>query len=104
MRLKDIIHVIPVIGLVLALSSSSMVGYAQEGEEVKALGKAIGAGLAVGLAGLGAGFAVGTAGAAGISGIVEKREVLGPILLIIILGEGIAIYGILIALLIILIL
>jgi V/A-type H+-transporting ATPase subunit K len=60
--------------------------------------------LAVGLAGLGAGYAVGTAGAAAASGIVEKREVTGLLLLIVILGEGIAIYGLLIALLVIILL
>jgi F0F1-type ATP synthase membrane subunit c/vacuolar-type H+-ATPase subunit K len=33
---------------------------------------------------------------------VERREALGPLLLIVVLGEGIAIYGLLIALLVIL--
>jgi V/A-type H+-transporting ATPase subunit K len=60
--------------------------------------------LAVGLAGLGAEYAVGTAGAAAASGIVEKREVTGLLLLIVILGEGIAIYSLLIALLVIILL
>jgi V/A-type H+-transporting ATPase subunit K len=52
---------------------------------------------------IGARVAVGMAGAAAISAITEKREVFGPALLVVVLGEGIAVYGLLIALLIILI-
>jgi V/A-type H+-transporting ATPase subunit K len=43
------------------------------------------------------------AGAAAISAITERREMFGVALLIVVLGEGIAIYGLLIALLLILI-
>ena len=64
------------------------------------LGKAIGAGLAVGLAGIGGGYAVGVAGAAAISAVAEKREVFGTAFLFVVLGEGIAIYGLLIAIII----
>ena len=60
----------------------------------------IGAGLAVGLAGLGGGYAVGVAGASAISAIAEKREMSGMALLIVALGEGIAIYGLLIGILV----
>jgi V/A-type H+-transporting ATPase subunit K len=102
LRYEGMVSAIPLLVLVLALSTSSVVGYAEEG--VSIIAKAVGAALAVGLAGLGAGFAVGTAGAAAASGIVERREVVGPLLLIVVLGEGIAIYGLLIALLVILLL
>jgi len=61
------------------------------------LGKAIGAGLAVGLAGIGGGYAVGVAGAAAISAVAEKRELFGTAFIFVVLGEGIAIYGLLIA-------
>lgn len=64
------------------------------------LGKAIGAGLAVGLAGIGGGYAVGVAGAAAISAVAEKRELFGTAFLFVVLGEGIAIYGLLIAIII----
>ena len=64
-------------------------------------GKPIGAGLAIGGAGAGAGVAVGVAGAAGISVLAEKREMFGTVLLILALGEGIAIYGLIIAILLI---
>lgn len=64
------------------------------------MGRFIGAGLALGLAGIGAGIAVGLAGAAAISAFTEKREVFGRSFLIVVLGEGIAIYGIAIAILV----
>jgi V/A-type H+-transporting ATPase subunit K len=64
------------------------------------LGRFIGAGLALGLSGFGAGIAVGLAGAAAISAFTEKREVFGRSFLIVVLGEGIAIYGIAIAILV----
>jgi len=70
-------------------TSSSTIGY-----------RYIGAGLAVGLAGLGGGYAVGVAGASAISAIAEKREMSGMALLIVALGEGIAIYGLLIGILV----
>ncbi len=62
--------------------------------------KMLGAGLAVGLAGIGGGTAVGIAGASAISAVAEKSEMSGYALLIVALGEGIAIYGFVISLLI----
>ena len=61
--------------------------------------KYIGAGLAVGLAGIGAGIGLGTAGAAAIGAISEKPEVFGKSLIFVVLVEAIAIYGLLISLL-----
>ena len=61
--------------------------------------KYIGAGLAVGLAGIGAGIGLGTAGAAAIGAISEKPEVFGRSLIFVVLVEAIAIYGLLISLL-----
>ena len=95
---KALLLVIALVPVILAASAE-----AQEGQELVLLGKAIGAGLAVGLAGIGAGYAVGVAGAAAASAITEKREVFGSVLLIVGLGEGIAIYGLLIAILVLLI-
>lgn len=96
-------QIIPLIVLIAILGSATLTALAEQ-EATGALGKAIGAALAVGLAGLGAGIAVGMAGAAAASAIVERREAAGLFLLIVVLGEGIAIYGLLIALLVILIL
>ena len=61
--------------------------------------KLLAAGLAVSLAGIGGGYAVGVAGASAISAIAEKPEMSGNALLIVALGEGIAIYGFVVALL-----
>ncbi|MFN3804093.1 MAG: ATP synthase subunit C [Pyrobaculum sp.] len=61
----------------------------------------IGAGLAVGLAGLGAGIGVGIAGAAAISAYIEKPEEKVWYLIFIALAEAIAIYGLFISLLLI---
>jgi V/A-type H+-transporting ATPase subunit K len=59
----------------------------------------IGAGLAVGLAAIGAGVGVGMAAAAGIGVLTEKREMFGTILIFVAIAEGIAVYGILFAVL-----
>jgi len=53
----------------------------------------LGAGIAFGLAALGAGVAVGYAGSAAIAAIAEKPSLFGRALVIVVLGEGIAIYG-----------
>jgi len=59
----------------------------------------IGAGLAIGLAAIGAGVAVGMAAAAGIGVLTERRDMFGTILIFVAIGEGIAVYGILFAVL-----
>jgi V/A-type H+-transporting ATPase subunit K len=58
---------------------------------------ALGAALATGLAAIGAGIAVGIAGAAAIGAMAEKPEILGRTLIIVGLAEGIAIYGLIIS-------
>ena len=64
-------------------------------------GKFIGAGLAVGLAGLGAGLGMGTTGAAGIGAVSEDRRNLTSSLIFIVFIETIALYGLLISILLI---
>lgn len=66
--------------------------------------KALGAALAVGLAGIGGGYAVAQAGAAGLSALTEKPELFSNVLLVVALGEGIAIYGLIVAILVIILL
>ncbi|GBF08343.1 V-type ATP synthase subunit L [Aeropyrum pernix] len=101
--MKTLVRTLMLLGLV-ALALSSYTAAAQEGEaSLEFAAKAIGAGLAVGLAGIGGGYAVGVAGAAAISSITEKPEMFGRSLLFVVLGEGIAIYGLLIALLLLLV-
>lgn len=89
-----------VLGALLALSA---IAYAQEaaapGTSVGDGLKGVGAGLAIGLSGVGAGVAVGRIGAVSVSVIAEKPEMFGRTLIYVALGEGIAIYGLLIAIL-----
>lgn len=59
------------------------------------------AALATGLSALGAGIAVGSVGSAAIGAIAEKPELLGRVLIMVGLAEGIAIYGLIISILII---
>ncbi len=70
-------------------------------EQYKTLGKAIGAALAMGLSGIGAGYALARAGSAASAATAERPEVSGKLLIYLVLGEGIAIYGLVVAVLII---
>jgi V/A-type H+-transporting ATPase subunit K len=58
------------------------------------------AALAAGLATLGAGYAVAVVGSAAVGAITEKPERLGRVLILVGLAEGIAIYGLIVAILI----
>lgn len=58
------------------------------------------AAVATGASSLGAGYAVGTVGAAAVGALTEKPELLGRMLILVGLAEGIAIYGLLISILI----
>ena len=61
----------------------------------------LGAGIAVAGSTLGAGFAVAYTGAAALAAISEKPEMLGRSLVIVGLAEGIAIYGLVVAVILI---
>ena len=58
------------------------------------------AALATGLSALGAGYAVASVGSAAIGAMAEKPELLGRVLIMVGLAEGIAIYGLIISILI----
>jgi len=58
---------------------------------------ALGAAVAIGLAGLGAGIGVGATGSASIGAIAEKPEMFGKTMIFVAFAEAIAIYGLLIA-------
>ena len=58
------------------------------------------AALATGLSALGAGIAVASVGAAAVGAIAEKPELLGRVLILVGLAEGIAIYGLIVSILI----
>jgi V/A-type H+-transporting ATPase subunit K len=59
----------------------------------------IGAALATGLSSLGAGFAVARVGTAAVGALAEKPELFGRLLIFIGPAEGIAIYGLIVAIL-----
>ncbi|MEM2708918.1 MAG: ATP synthase subunit C [Candidatus Methanomethylicia archaeon] len=59
--------------------------------------KYLGAALAIGLSGLGAGIGMGTAAAAFAGALVERPELFGRSLIFIVFIEAIAIYGLVIA-------
>ncbi|NIR32300.1 MAG: H+transporting two-sector ATPase C subunit [Gammaproteobacteria bacterium] len=58
------------------------------------------AAVAAGLSALAAGYAVGMVGSAAVGALAEKPELLGRVLILVGLAEGIAIYGLIIAILI----
>jgi V/A-type H+-transporting ATPase subunit K len=60
----------------------------------------IGASLSVGLACIGSAYAVAKIGSAGIGAVTEKPELMGKTLVFLGLAEGIAIYGLIIAIII----
>ena len=60
----------------------------------------IAAALATGLSSLAAGYAVSNVGSAAIGALTEKPEILGRVLIVIGLAEGIAIYGLIVSILI----
>jgi V/A-type H+-transporting ATPase subunit K len=60
----------------------------------------ISAALAVGLSSLAAAYAVARVGSAAVGAITEKPELMGRVLILVGLAEGIAIYGLIIAILI----
>lgn len=60
----------------------------------------IGAALSAGLAALGAAYAVAVVGSAAVGSMTEKPELMGRLLIFVGLAEGIAIYGLIVAVLI----
>ncbi|MEM0043865.1 MAG: V-type ATP synthase subunit K [Sulfolobales archaeon] len=97
--------IIVFIGIIISLLMSSGGGVAFQAAApsgIDKLGKFIGAGLAIGLAAIGAGLAIGIAGASGLSAMAEKPELFGRVFLIIVLAEGLGIYGLIVSILLIL--
>ena len=108
-RFRVLTLIAAVVALTLAMATASVLASAQEqggegGGVSDVYAKAIGSAIAVGLAGIGGGYAVGVAGAAAASAVAENREISGTALLYVALGEGIAIYGLIVALVIIFVL
>ncbi len=74
---------------------------ATDGAGLGILGLALGAGLALGLAGVGAAIGMGTASAAALGAITEKPETFGKSILYVVFIEAVAIYGFVIAFLLV---
>lgn len=90
------------VGLVLMLAGVVDPAQAATAAATHASGDAfIGAGIAVAGSTIGAGIAVSYTGAATLAAIAEKPEMLGRSLVIVGLAEGIAIYGLIIAVILI---
>ncbi|WP_373468593.1 V-type ATP synthase subunit K [Acidianus infernus] len=84
------------LGMITAIPVGAQVGYdSPQGFA----GVNIGAGLAIGLAAIGAGVAVGMAAAAGIGVLTERRDMFGTVLIFVAIGEGIVVYGLVFAVL-----
>jgi V/A-type H+-transporting ATPase subunit K len=83
--------------LVYAQEAAAPIAGITYSEDFKTFGLAIGIGLAMGLSAVGAGIGIGYAGAAGIGAIAEKPEVATWALIMVALAEGIALYGLVIA-------
>ncbi|QGA54678.1 V-type ATP synthase subunit K [Sulfolobus sp. E5-1-F] len=90
-----------ILSVLLPIIISGVIATAQAPSETAQgfAGINIGAGLAVGLAAIGAGIAVGMAAAAGVGVLTERRDMFGTVLIFVAIGEGIAVYGILFAVL-----
>jgi len=90
------------VGLVLMLAGVVDPAQAAAASSGSSSGDAfIGAGIAVAGSTIGAGFAVSYTGAAALAAIAEKPEMLGRSLVIVGLAEGIAIYGLIVAVILI---
>ena len=105
MKMKKIVRTLVVFALVCALFATLSCVFA-EGETAAAaadLNKGlslIAAALAMGISAIGSGIAVGAGAPAAIGALTEDAKSFGKALIFVALGEGIALYGMLIAILI----
>jgi len=94
-----IIGLLAVVALIILTAKGTFAAEIPLGEEGDM--RPLGAALAIGLAGIGSALGMGSAGSAGIGALVEKPEIFGKIFLFIVLIEAVAIYGLLVAILLI---
>jgi V/A-type H+-transporting ATPase subunit K len=94
-----LIMLVLVVGLTIVWLSSPTAVWAAGSlqQDTKDPYASLAAGIAVGLGSLGAAYAVGNTGAAAIAVIAERPETFGRVLIFVGLAEGIAIYGLIIA-------
>lgn len=100
----NVVLALMVVGFLVALFGLPQqvlaAGLSQEAAETVDVYASLAAGIAVGLGSVGAGIAVSGTGAAAIGAVAEKPDFLGRSLIFVGLAEGIAIYGLLIAFLV----
>lgn len=95
---KVLFGVLAAVSLMLFMAALSAPVAAQTPSTSSSSGdKFLGAAIAFGLAALGAGLGVGTSGSAAIAAVTEKAEVRTSALIFVVLAEAIAIYGFVIA-------
>ncbi len=104
MKIRTLILLLPFL-VALTLFSYSLVSALVAQQQTTTTQQApgfdiVGAGLAVGLAGIGAGLAINGATSSGLAAMVERPELTTWVLVFAGLGEGIAIYGLVVAILI----
>jgi V/A-type H+-transporting ATPase subunit K len=87
-----ILRTLVVAALILAITAVVVHAQATDQAQVMAA-RYLGAGIGFGLAALGGGIGVGLAGAASVSAMVERRDLLAMYILFVALAEAIAIYG-----------
>ena len=100
-----IVNAVLIVGLVAFMGNAMAAEEATTAEVVSTglglmkAGFGIGAGLAIGIAGMGAGIGVGIIGSAALGAIAEDKSMISWSFIFIALAEGVAIYGLIIAIL-----
>jgi V/A-type H+-transporting ATPase subunit K len=100
---RNLILLLPFIAALLVLTIQISTTSAQAAQETPKEAPGLGlvaAGLAVGLSGIGAGIAIFGSTSAGMAAMVERPELTTWVLIFAGLGEGLAIYGLVVAIMI----
>jgi len=100
MRLKQTLIALALLSVVMLISMGN-IAFAQTTGQSAPDYRGLWIALAVGIPAIGGGFAVATTGSSAISALTEKPELFGNVIIIVALAEGIAIYGLLVAILLI---
>ena len=90
---------LPIIGVVAALTVTTVQAQTTTAGPYDRIGIAIAAGAAVGLGTLGAGLAISAVGTAAVSALAEKPETFFRSFLVVALAEALAIYGLIMGIL-----
>jgi len=97
---RRFVLLLPVFLAFLTFAVANVFGQGSSGSQTNGNFDLVGAGLAVGLAGIGAGLAIFGSTSAGLAAMTERPNLATWVLVFAGLGEGIAIYGLVIAILI----